>query len=177
MNFSSKFIPVSRNIMMAAVLGVVMTASPAFAAQEKTGVVDFGKIMQKLPETKQAESTLQTTYASLQKESAAKNVELQKAVADYKKQGASLKPAAKAQKERELNSKVQAFQKFQQEQGGIFEKKQQEISAPIRQKVITAIESIAQKEGFTVVLEKNAAHYVAPENDLTFKVLDKLNIK
>ena len=72
---------------------------------------------------------------------------------------------------------VQAFQKFQQEQGGIFEKKQQEISAPIRQKVITAIESIAQKEGFTVVLEKNAAHYVAPENDLTFKVLDKLNIK
>ncbi|MFZ4801637.1 MAG: OmpH family outer membrane protein [Chlorobium sp.] len=168
---------VSHRIMMATVLGLVMAAPPVFAAQEKTGVVDFGKIMQKLPETKEAESTLQTTYAKLQKESAAKNQELQKAVAEYKKQGSSLKPAAKAQKEKELNQKVQAFQKFQQEQGGLFEKKQQEISAPLRQKVITAIESIAQKEGFSVILEKNAAHYVTPENDLTFKVLDKLNIK
>jgi len=87
---------------------------------------------------------------------------------------------AREQKEKELNLQGQAVEKYQQEQfgrGGVVEKKQQELLIPIRQKVLAAVESIAQKEGSSLVLEKSIAVYVTPENDLTFKVMNQLNIK
>ena len=179
MTHSGGFMNMSRRIVMAVGLSMVLVAPQSFAAQEasKVGVVDSGKILQLLPETKQAEASLQSAAAPLQKEIAIKNQEFQKAVAEYKKQAASLKPAAREQKEKELTLKSQALQKFQQEQNLAFEKKQQEIFAPIRQKLNAAIESSAQKEGFGVVIDKNVPVYFTPENDLTFKVINQLNIK
>ena len=182
MNHSKRFITVSRRIIMAVVLSLVLVAPQTFAAQEsgKVGVVDSGKILQQLPETKQAESSLQTTAAPLQKELDRLNQDYQKSVAAYRQQAASLSKAARDQKEKELSLKGQALEKYQQEKfgrGGVIEKKQQELLVPIRQKVLSAIESIAKKEGITLVIEKSASVYVTPEHDLTFKVMNQLNIK
>ena len=179
MNHSQRFMNVCRRIIMAVALSLVLVAPQSFAAQEsgKVGVVDSGKIFQQLPEAKQAESTLQAAAGPLQKEIAMKNQELQKAIAEYQKQAPSLKPAARNLKEKELNAKSQALQKFQQEQSAVFDKKRQDIIGPIQQKLITAIKSIAQKDGFTVVLEKSAAAYCASEYDIPFKVMNELNIK
>jgi outer membrane protein len=182
MKHSTRFMTMSRRIIMAVALSLVLVAPRSFAAQEsgKVGVVDSGKILQQLPETKQAETTLQTTATPLQKELDRLNQDYQKSVAAYRQQAASLTKAARDQKEKELSLKGQAVEKYQQEKfgrGGIIEKKQQELLIPIRQKVLTAIESIAKKEGITLVMEKSASVYVAPEHDLTFKVMNQLNIK
>jgi len=83
-------------------------------------------------------------------------------------------------REKEIGAKGQAIEKYQLEKfgrGGLYEKKQQELLIPIRQKVLSAIESIAKNEGITVVIEKSASVYVTPEHDLTFKVMNHLNIK
>ena len=173
---------VCRRIIMAVALSLVLVAPQSFAAQEsgKVGVVDSGKILQQLPETKQAEATLQATAAPLQKELDRMNQEYQKSVAAYRQQAASLSKSARDQKEKDLNLKGQALERYQQEKfgrGGIIEKKQQELLIPIRQKVLASIESIAKKEGVTLVLEKSASVYVTPEQDLTFKVMNELNIK
>lgn len=153
----------SRRIIMGVTLSLVVAASstfvapspadaassPAFGAQEKTGYVDFRMIQQKLPETKEASLTLNSAY---------------KAILDKNNPGSASKKSSTLKgltKEQELS----------------LAKKEQELLAPISQKIRTAIESIASKEGFTVVLEKNSAYYVAPENDLTFKVLNQLNVK
>lgn len=173
----------SRRIVMAVGLSMVLVAPPpSFAAQEtgKVSVVDSGKILQQLPETKQADLTLQTTAAPLQKELDRLTQEYQKLVAAYSQQAGSLSKAARELKEKEIGAKAMAIDKYRQEKfgrGGLVEKKQQELLIPIRQKVLAAVEAIAQKEGFSLVLEKNIAIYVAPENDLTFKVMNQLNIK
>jgi outer membrane protein len=182
MNHLKRFMPISRRIIMAVVLSLVLVMPQAFAAQEsgKVGVVDSGKILQQLPETKQAETTLQSTAAPLQKELDRMNQDYQKSVAAYRQQAASLSKAARDAKEKDLNLKGQALEKYQQEKfgrGGIIEKKQQELLIPIRQKVLSAIESIAKKDGITLVIEKSASVYVTPEYDLTFKVMNQLNIK
>ncbi|TLU51195.1 MAG: OmpH family outer membrane protein [Chlorobium sp.] len=182
MNHLKRFMPISRRIIMAVVLSLVLVMPQAFAAQEsgKVGVVDSGKILQQLPETKQAETTLQSTAAPLQKELDRMNQDYQKSVAAYRQQAASLSKAARDAKEKDLNLKGQALEKYQQEKfgrGGIIEKKQQELLIPIRQKVLAAIESIAKKDGITLVIEKSASVYVTPEYDLTFKVMNQLNIK
>ncbi len=179
MKHSTRFMTMSRRIIMAVALSLVLFAPRSFAAQEsgKVGVVDSGKIFQLLPEAKQAETSLQAAAGPLQKEIALKNQELQRAIAEYQKQAPSLKPAARNLKEKELNAKSQAAQKFQQEQSAVFEKKRQDIIGPVQQKLTSAIKSIAQKEGFSLILDKNAAAYFAPEYDITFKVMNELNIK
>jgi outer membrane protein len=179
---SGRFMKMSRRIIMAAFLSLVLVAPQSFAAQEagKVSVVDSGKILQQLPETKQAEATLQATAAPWQKELDRLNQDYQKSIAAYRQQAASMAKPARDAKEKELGTKAQAIEKYQLEKfgrGGLVEKKQQELLIPIRQKVLAAIESIAQKEGFSLVLEKNIAIYVTPENDLTFKVMNQLNIK
>ncbi len=172
----------SRRIVMAVGLSMMLVAPQSFAAQEssKVSVVDSGKILQQLPETKQAEATLQATAAPLQKELERMQLDYQKSVAAYRQQAASMTKPARDVREKELGIKGRALEKYQQDnfgRGGVVERKQQELLIPIRQKVLAAVESVAQTEGFTLVLEKNIAIYVAPANDLTFKVMNQLNIK
>jgi len=172
----------TRRVITAMILGVILVLPAADAAQgaEKTGVVDFGKIMQQMPETKRAEATLQATVTPLQKEFDRLKQDFEKAVAAYKQQAAGMTKAAREQKEKELNIKGQAVQKYQQDKfgrGGVVDKKEQELVAPIRQKALASVQSVAQKEGFTLVLDKSAMIYGTPDHDLTVKVMNQLNIK
>jgi outer membrane protein len=172
----------SRRAVMAVALSFVFAGPQVFAAQgpEKVGVVDSGKILERLPETKQAETTLRATVTPLQQELDRLQQNYQKAVLAYRQQAGSMTKAAREQKEKELTLQGQSIEKYQQEKfgrGGVVEKKQQELLTPIRQKVLSNIESIARKEGFGLVVEKNVSLFVNPELDLTFKVMNQLNIK
>ena len=182
MNHSGGVMNLFRRIIMAVFLSMVLIAPQSFAAQGagKVGVVDSGKILQQLPDTKQADAALQAIAAPLQNELERMSQEYQKSVVAYRQQGASLSKAAKEQKEKEIALKGQAIEKFQQEKfgrGGIIDKKQQELFLPIRQKVLATVEAVAQSEGVTLVLEKSTALYATPDHDLTFKVMNQLNIK
>ncbi|NTW10904.1 MAG: OmpH family outer membrane protein, partial [Chlorobiaceae bacterium] len=60
MNYSKRFVNASRRAAMAVALSFALAAPQTFAAQsaEKVGVVDSGKILERLPETKQAEASM-----------------------------------------------------------------------------------------------------------------------
>lgn len=182
MKNSSSFFAVSRRIATGVLLSVTLAAPQAFALDTtgKIGVIDSGKILQQLADTKQAETALQAAATPMQKELDRLNKDYQQSVAAYRQKAASLAKTVRDQKENELAQKAKALEKYQQDnfgRGGTLEKKQQELFNPVRQKVLTAVEAIAKKEGITVVVEKNSAIYAAPEADLTFKVLNQLNIK
>lgn len=179
MNHQKEYMIVSRRIVMAVAFGLLLFSAPAFEAQgaERVGIVDSGKIMQKMPETRQAETSLQAAAIPLRKELDRMNLDLKSAIASYEQQKASLGKPARMQKEKELTLKAQSIQKYQQVNGGVLEKKKQALFLPIRQKVLTTIMSIAQKYGYSVVLEKGAALYVAPDHDLTLQVMTQLHIK
>jgi len=182
MHCAGKMMKRARRLVPAMVLGLLLAAPSAFAARgaERIGVVDFGRIMQQMPETKQAEASLQATAAPLQKELERMKTDFENAVGAYKQQAPSMAKAARDQKEKELNLKGQAIQKYQQDKfgrGGIVDKKEQELIAPIRQKALGAVQSLAQKDGFTLVLDKSVMIYGTAYHDLTFKVMNQLNIK
>jgi outer membrane protein len=182
MNYSKRFVNASRRAAMAVVLGFVLAAPQTYAAQstEKVGVVDSGKILERLPETKQAEASMKAFVGPLQQEFERMQQNYQRGVATYRQQAASMTKTARDQKEKELTLQGESLEKYQQEKfgrGGVVEKKQQELLTPIRQKVLGTIETIARQEGYGMVIEKNISLYVTPELDLTFKVMNQLNIK
>jgi len=183
MNHFSDMMYKSRHILMAALL-TLLFATPSLqaapGAPSKTGVVDLARILQQMTEAKKAETTLNTTAEPFKKELQRMNQDLQKSIATYGQAREGMSKQARDLKEKDLNLKAQGMKKYKQEKfgrGGIVQKKEQALITPIRQKLLTAIQAVAQKEGFSLVLDKQAMIYGAADADLTFKVMNQLNIK
>jgi outer membrane protein len=149
-------------------------SAPTFAADsaQKIGVVDYGRIFQMMPETKTAEQTLATMKNQSGAELAKQQSAFQSAVQAYQKGG---KP--NATKEKELRSQQENLQKNAIEKQNLLARKEQELITPIRQKIDVSVASIARRDGYSMIFDKNARVYGDEQSDITYKVLDMLNIK
>ncbi|WP_294345145.1 OmpH family outer membrane protein [Prosthecochloris sp.] len=176
---NSRFTSLPRTMIMIMIVSVLAVAPSALAATgtEKTGLVDTQKVLDQMPEKKKAENILKATGTQWQKGLDKLKNDFQTAATNYEKQKKSLSKTALEQKEKDLNLKYQSIQKYQLEKfgpGGALEKKQNELFAPIRQKFLTAVQTVAKKEGYSVIIDKQAVVYGDKSADITFKVIDQL---
>lgn len=164
----------SRPLFIALTLGMLLPSSRTFAADnvQKIGVVDYGRIFQMMPETKAAEQSMQTMKNQSGAELAKQQTAFQQAVQAYQKSG---KP--NAAKEKALRAQQESLQKNAMEKQSMLSRKEQELVAPIRQKIDATVASVAQKDGYSMIFDKNARVYGDAQSDITYKVLDQLNIK
>lgn len=179
MSRNSAFTSMSRAMAITLILSLFAIAPSALAVpgKEKTGVVDVAKILNQMPEKKKAENILKATGTQWEKGLDKMKKDFQTAAASYEKQKKSLSKAAKEQKEKDLNLKYQNIQKYQMEKfgpGGALDKKKAELFAPIRQKILNAVQAVATKEGFSVIIDKQAMVYGNKSADITFKVISQL---
>ncbi len=179
MSRNSTFTLLSRTMAITLILSLFAVAPSALAApgNEKTGVVDVAKILNQMPEKKKAENILKATGTQWEKGLDKLKKDFQTAAAGYEKQKKSLSKTAREQKEKDLNLKYQNIQKYQLEKfgpGGALDKKKAELFAPIRQKILTAVKAVATKEGFSVIIDKQAMVYSTKSADITFKVISQL---
>jgi outer membrane protein len=67
---------------------------------------------------------------------------------------ATLSDTAKQEKEEQLRSKVEAYQRRVQEFNREVQQKQREMVMDYSQKIAAAVQAVAQKEGYTAILDK-----------------------
>lgn len=174
---NSAITTLSRGMLAALLLSFVFMVPNAFAAGEKTGVVDVAKVIQQMPETKKAENILKSTSTQWKGSLDKLKQDFESAAASYEKQKAGLSKAAREQKAKELELKLKNAQKFQMDKfgpGGALDKKKAELFAPIRAKMLAAVKSVADKEGFTLIIDKQAMVYGGSAVDITAKVIAQL---
>lgn len=180
MTCSKNFMTVSRRILLAAALCLQVSAPRAMAAEaaavQKIGFVDYAKIFQQMPETKTAEQNLQAAKNQTNTELQQMQGDLQKSVQAYLNQKQK-SGKADPKKEKDLQSREENFRKTVADKQGLLARKEQDLVAPIRQKIEEAIKTVSQKEGYSMILDKNARVYGSAEYDITIKVIDQLNIK
>lgn len=179
MSRNSAFTSMSRAMIITLILSLFTVIPSALAApgSQKTGVVDVAKILDQMPEKKKAENILKATGTQWEKGLDKLKKDFQTAAASYEKQKKSLSKTAREQKEKDLNLKYQNIQKYQMEKfgpGGALDKKKAELFAPIRQKILNAVQAVATKEGFSVIIDKQAMVYGSKSADITFKVISQL---
>jgi len=171
---------VKKNLSVLAFL--VLLSSVAFSqVQQKTGYVDSQVILSTLPEAIKANGELD----ALQKKWAAQADSMLSALQDdyaaYQKQSATMAPDKQKEVQQTLIAKEQMLnqfrqQKFAQPNGEIYQK-QEQLLAPIKEKIMKGIEETAKDEGMTFVFDKSGdvlLLYADTEFDITYKVLDKL---
>jgi outer membrane protein len=161
----------------------ILLISTVFAqSSQKIGFVNSQTIFAQLPAAIKVQSDLDAMISAWQKSLDSMSTDLQGAYADYQQKSATMTDAVKQETEQTLVQKQQQMEayrqaKFSQPNGEAFVK-QEEMLAPIRDKVIKAIDAIAVKEGMNFVFDKSETIplllHADDQYDITFQVLDKL---
>lgn len=132
---------------------IVLTGSTLKAQTLKFGHIDVEALVLEMPEYKTIQTTLDSETSKLESQFTSMREELSKLEADYQKNGAALSATAKEAKEKELvdmQEKVQAFYVNSQKS---LQQKNQELQAPVWDKINKAIEAVGLENGFLYIFE------------------------
>lgn len=168
--------------MIKKILLAVALAIPMFASAQtlKVGIVDVEEVFQKMPDTKDAESKLaevskkyEDEYGKLQEEMKRRYDEIQALPEDEL-------PAIKERKIRDFQEYQQKVAQFEQTASQDLQKVQQDLIAPIYQKINNAVQSVGQEGGYSLIEAKVATlvlYYGNPVVDITNEVKAKLGVQ
>lgn len=157
----------------------LLLGGAAAHAETKFGYVDLQRALNEVEEGKNAKAKLKKEFDGKQATLDQKQDELKKLKAEFDKQSLVLAEDKKRAKQEELQQKFFELQ-------GLYAKLQKELTAQeaeltqdIFKKMGVIIAEIAEREGFTVVLEKNdgGVLYAPPANDLTNELIRRYNDK
>ncbi|MDE6135961.1 MAG: OmpH family outer membrane protein [Muribaculaceae bacterium] len=160
----------------------VLVALPFSALAQKFGVVDLDNVFQAMPETASAQTQLTDASKKYEDEFQKLREEVDKLFAEY--QNLQKDPATPdAIKERRLNELTERDQKVQQFRNTASQdlaRLQEQLMAPIQQKIGDAVKAVGQEGGFTFIFpnEQGLLLYTGTDvTDVTALVKTKLGIK
>lgn len=165
--------------MKNAIVASLLLLASAASAEVKIGYVDLQRALNEVEEGKNAKAKLKKEFDGRQGTLDVKQDELKKMKTEFDKQALVLAEDKKRAKQEELQQKFFELQglyaKLQKELSG----QEQELTQAIFQKMGAIISEIAERDGFTLVLEKNdgGVLYAPPASDLTNELIRRYNDK
>lgn len=162
-------------------LGFAVFLSPFVAPQaaraegSRIAVVDLQQALLQTEDGKNAQDRLKKLFDKRQKEIEAQQEEMAKAREDIERQQHVLSREALARRAEEWQRRMldlqQRFVDYQKE----LQKKQGELTAPIFKKMSGIIKRLAKKNGYDLVIDGTAVHFVRSDLDLTDQVIQLYN--
>lgn len=165
-----------KKLLLAVALIFPMLAS---AQTLKIGLVDLNEIVSKMPDTAAAEKQVGDASKKYEDEYAKLQEEMQRRVDDFQNMSKDELPAIKERKARELQDYQQKLEQFYQNAMQDLQRMNQELMAPIIQKVRNAVEAVSKEGNFSLVQDKNPQityYFADPVIDITNDVKAKLGI-
>jgi outer membrane protein len=142
-------------IALAVVIGSNMRGEAAGTQPSKIGFIDLQRTLQETKAGKTAKAKLEAQKTEKQKQVNEKKEALMKAKDEFDKQKLVLKPDAAAKRQQDLETQYaelqQTFMQLQQD----LAKQEAQLTKDIFTKAATIIESIAKRDGYTMIVEKN----------------------
>lgn len=155
-----------------------MIALPSMAFAQKFGVIDTQALTQELPEMKEAQTQLEASMKKYQDEEANLSAEFEKKYKELEGMDESTPQTIKDRRIAELQELQTKIQQFRQTASQDLQRQQEQLMAPIQQKVITAIKSVGAEGNFTMIFENVSPLYTGSDVvDVTSQVKGKLGIK
>jgi outer membrane protein len=171
--------PAARVVAALAVAALIGTGgaerSVARAAESKIAVVDVQHAVMATEEGIRAQTMLKKDFDKRQQELDAKQTELAKARDDIEKQSRVLSREALQKRTEDWQRRMVELQTVFVDYNKTLQKKQGELTAPIIKKMMAVIARLAKKNGYELILDKQAAAYVRQDLDLTEQVVQLYN--
>jgi outer membrane protein len=146
--------------VLALVIALMMPMSSSAADAFKMGVVDPQSVLEKSKAGKRALDTLKEYAATRQKLLASDEEELKNLEKQLKEQEATLNEQQKRDKQTQFRAKLQDYQRRAQEFNQELGAKQKELVDEYMKKISAATKTIAEKNGFTLVVDKGSENTI-----------------
>ena len=148
-------------------------------AQSKFGHVNTQEIIQAMPEYSKAESEIKALQSQYEADLKSMQDELQKKGEAFDKEQATLPENIKQRRQQELQDMYQKIQQSFQDNQQALQKASQEKMQAIQAKVLDAIKSVGQTNGYVYIMEDNSLPYISStlSTDVTAQVKAKLGLK
>src|SRR5262249_6778743 len=122
-----------------------------------------------------AQATLKKLFDKRQQELDGKQQELSRTREDIEKQSRVLSREALQKRMEDWQRRMVELQTVFVDYNKELQKKQNELTGPIIKKIMGVIGRLAKKNGYEVILDKQAAPYARPDLDLTDQVVQMYN--
>lgn len=145
-------------------------------AQSKIGYIDSKKIIDNMQEAKDSKQKLDNIVGEWQKNLVNLQDSLKKMKDDFDKKKLILTEQLKTQMEKDikdLETSINTFKTQKFGENGEYFQKQTEFMKPVQDRIFKAIETVARKEDYDYVFDRNSdilLLYVNEKYDLTAKV-------
>ncbi|MCR4665015.1 MAG: OmpH family outer membrane protein [Paludibacteraceae bacterium] len=157
---------------------LMVLAVPMMVSAQKFGYVNTQELFQLMPEVKTAQARIDSLSSQYETMFANMQEEYKKKLSDYEQKSKTMTDAMKQIQEEELYGLQQRIQTAYQTAQQELQNKQQEFLVPIRDRMMKAIQSVGEKNGYTYIFDSQAMVYTAPSADnLLEPVKKELGIK
>lgn len=165
-----------KNIL--AKLALASTAmSLSFAAmaegETKLGYIDMQKAIQETSSGKKAKKDLEEDFNKKKKEIEKKEADLKKMNEDFEKKALVLSDDIRQKKQQELQGEMMKYREMVGKSQMDIQKREVDLTKPIIESLRKIVDDIAQKENFTVILERSeqGVMWAKKDIDLTARVV------
>ncbi len=157
----------------------LMSSSVAVAAENKVGYVDLQKALNLSEAGKQAKEELAATVKKHEGTVETRQNELKQLKNKIEKEGRHLSEEGRSKMEREYQQKLKDFQRFTKDVQEELQEKDADFTRRILEDLFALVKEIAQKQGFSMVLEKSESSLLYADDglDLTDELINAYNAK
>lgn len=163
-----------KSIALATVASGALLSSAAMAADQKIAIVNFQEVMAKIPQTAAVMQSLEAEF----KDAKAELAQLEKDIKYYQEKKQRDSSLMSAKEIEELDTKIATFYQDYQTKGKSLQQaagaRQNEETNKIIAIVRQAIDGIAAKEKFDLVIEQKAVVFAKPDTIITDKVVEQV---
>ena len=151
----------------------------SIASATKIGVIDMQKAIQDTAQGKKAKKELEDEFNKKKKELEKTEAEIKKKGEDFEKRSMAMNEETRAKKQAELGNEMRKYQELAAKSQMEIQKRERDLTAPIVSKLRSILEDIANKEDFTVILEKSeqSVMFAKKDLDLTERVVKAFDKK
>lgn len=166
--------------MIKKLLLAALIAMPTMAFAQKFAIINTQTVVEAMPEMAQARTQLEASSKKYQEEFNKLQETFQKSYEEYQKleQDATTPQSIKDRRVQELQEMQSKIQQFRETVSQDLEKQQQQLMAPIQQKVADAIKGVGASGSYTMIFENVLPLYTGSDvEDITPQVKSRLGLK
>lgn len=164
---------------MKKIIIIIALAMPVLVMAQKFGHVNTGELFTQMPEVAKVKLKMDTIQSQYENQLSMMQEEFQKKAQDYQAQASTMTEAIRQIREQELGEMQQRIQLFYQTAEQDIQRQQQELLAPVHERMAKAIQAVGEKEEYTYIFDSSAMVYISTTTaiDATPSIKKELGIK
>lgn len=164
--------------MIKKLLLAIMVALPMSVFAQKFAVINTQQLMESMPEIKTINEQVEASSKKYEDEFSKLQEEFQKKYEEFQGLDANTPQAIKDRRMQEMQELENKIQQFRQTAYQDLQRQQQQLYAPVQEKVVKAVQAVGAEGNYTFVFENASAIYIGADvTDITQAVKTRLGIQ